>query len=318
MKQILIIDDFFGREMPHGRHVERDSLCRRLRLGGQSKKQPPEFIPLAEATFHRGQKPQKAAIGDVVENDLAGTLDCIQRGNRDGLPWDLIILDLCFYTGEVTEASDADFPGFPEGRPEDDDPDHFFGIKVLEECQRRCLNIPIVVFSAHSGVDIMSKVQDMGARGFVPRDARDADKILAEVLQTLDTSDNSSQPSEVLVDVQALLHLAKRLPVPSTAELRNCLPALKELHAVLLQRALRGALTRHCNAKDGVSLLPSIKLLTGSDEMTTSQAADWIKRLVHQTKPFESVLLDDAIVLEAYNKSVKLRSGAGQKGNGHD
>ena len=50
-------------------------------------------------------------IGDVVENDLEGTMAIVASGwtsvKAGGLPWALVLIDLCFYTGPVTEASNA-------------------------------------------------------------------------------------------------------------------------------------------------------------------------------------------------------------------
>ena len=62
-----------------------------------------------------------------MENDLPGTLAKLREGWTDalaqgGLPWAMLLLDLCFYTGRVSDESHRRTPGMPEGRPGDDDP----------------------------------------------------------------------------------------------------------------------------------------------------------------------------------------------------
>lgn len=310
MKRVLIIDDFFGRELLRGRQTERESLCRRLRVkefGAKGVAKTDATEPLGLVLFFRGQKPAQAKVGDIVENDLAGCLRRVELGAPDGEPWDLLMLDLCFYTGAVTDESDADFAGFPEGRPKDDDPDNFFGLEVLAAVKKRFPELPVVVFSAHSGENVKARVHDLGALRFIARDDAKVQAALAEVLSELARQPTSVGPT--LRDSHALLEMARTLPPPTAAELQNMLPVLKELESVLLHRALHGALLRSRDAQ-GLSLLPALKLLTGQESMTTSQAADFVKRLVHQTRPHESLLLNDGLIREAYEMSVRLRPGA--------
>jgi len=312
MNRLLIIDDFFGREVPRGRNLERESLCRRLGLvefGAKAKPSAAGPEALGMVCFFRGQTPEKATVGDTVTNDLEKCLRRIEAGAPDGEPWDLLMLDLCFYTGEVTEASDADFAGFPEGRPEDDDPDNFFGLEILTAVRSRFPELPAVVFSAHSGEKIQARVvQDLGAVRFIARDDSQARTALGEVLADLNARDFAASPVR---DAREILEIARNLHPPTTAELQRFLPVLKELEAVLLLRALRGALARNRQEREGVSLLPAIKLITGNADLTTSQAADLVKRLVHQTRPYDAMLLADDLIREAYEKSVRLRPGAG-------
>lgn len=313
MKRILIIDDFFGREVPRGRNVERESLCRRLGLvefGTAPKAASAEEKPLGMVQFFRGQSPLKARVGDVVENDLDACLQLAAKDAPDDAPWDLILLDLCFYTGPVTEESDADFAGFPEGRAEDDDPDCFFGMRVLKALQESLPQLPVVIYSAHSGEKVREQAAWLGAWRFIARDDPNARQAMAEAVTELNARPALSATTPR--DLAALLALARSLPPATTAELRNSMSVLKEIEAVLLTRALHGSLTRNRD-EAGVALLPAIKLITGQESLTTSQAADWVKRLVHQTRPHEAVLLADPLIKDAYEKSMRLRPGAGKR-----
>lgn len=313
MKRILIIDDFFGRGVERGRNVERRSFCRRMGLMEFDASRVPEnegSQGVALVSFFRGQKPETARLGDVVENDLPGCLSRVEKGAPDGQEWDLLVVDLCFYTGEVTKESNSEFPGFPEGHPEDDNPHNFFGLKILSAARQRFPNLPVVVFSAHGGKAIQAQVKELGARRFIARDDEQARQVLMEVLKELDAE--GSRQSGAL-EIRTVLEMARSLPAPGLRELRQLLPVLKELEAVLLLRALRGALSLYRHESEGVVLLPALRLLTGDDELTTSQAADIVKRLVHQTLPFDAMLLADDIIGEAYAKSLRLRPGRATK-----
>jgi DNA-binding NarL/FixJ family response regulator len=308
MKRLLIIDDFFGRELGRGRNPDRESLCRRLGLAEYQDKQKRSVNRVTgNLRFFRGQTPEMAKVGDTVENDLKGCLHLIKAGAPDGEAWDMLILDLCFYTGQVTEASNAEFPGFPEGRPGDDDPEGFFGLSILSATREQHPSLPVVVFSAYSGKNIQSKVRDLGAVAFISRDDTNAGLTLSKAIARLNKREIPSGPR----DCRALLELARSLPLPTIAELSNLLPVLKELETVLLRRALHGSLVRLSGKR--ISLLPALKLISGEADLTTSRAADIVKRLVRQTRPYESLLLSDALIKEAYTRSMRLRPGAARR-----
>jgi DNA-binding NarL/FixJ family response regulator len=309
MKKLLMIDDFFGRSLAGGRHLDRESLCRRLGLveegvGGRTASKALRES-LGTLSFFRGQKPEIAKVGDTVENDLEGCIERIRTGASNGMPWDMLILDLCFYTGHVTKASNSDFAGFPEGRPEDDDPERFFGLTLLSAIKEQFPMLPVVIFSAYDGEQIRSMTKDLGANGYIRRDDPGAREILVDAIATM--NDHASKAPVKAQDSRTLLELARSLPLPSLSELRNVLPILKELEVVLLRRVLHGALT--CRQQKRISLLPAMKLISGRGDLTTSQAADLVKRLVHQTRPYEAMLLSDPAITAAYDMAVRLRSG---------
>jgi len=189
LPRILIIDDLFGRTLPDGPNPERTHLCVQLGLrdvtgdGGASGAAGRNQV--AEAVFCRGQRPATARVGDTVENDLAGTLEVVRQGWTDpslAQPWSLVLLDLCFYTGRVTAASDARTPGMPEGQPGDDDPARYFGLQVLEEIHRECPQLPVLILSAMPREEVSREFTRRGALGFVPRSEANSREILRDSL----------------------------------------------------------------------------------------------------------------------------------------
>ena len=117
LPRVLIIDDLYGRVVATGANPDREQLCGHFLLrdvtGDTLEKKSRATVrkPVAEAVFFRGQKPECASVGDRVENDLDGCLQKAREGWRDRAttgvsPWSLVLLDLCFYTGPVTEESD--------------------------------------------------------------------------------------------------------------------------------------------------------------------------------------------------------------------
>src|ERR1043166_2844191 len=290
MKRLLMIDDFFGRSVARGRHLDRESLCRRLGFAedGVNERTPSKEAPepLGTLSFFRGQRPEIAKVGDTVENDLEGCIERIKAGASNGMPWDMLIIDLCFYTGHVTKASNSDFAGFPEGRPDDDDPERFFGITLLRAVREHFPVLPVVIFSAYDSEQMRSVTKELGAIAYIPRDDPSARDILIDTIATI--SDHPAKTPINVRDSRSILELARSLPPPSLSELRGLLSILKELEVVLLRRALRGALTYRQQKR--ISLLPAMKMISGQVNLTTSQAADLVKRLVHQTQPFEALL----------------------------
>src|ERR1035437_6172919 len=108
--RILVIDDTFGRQMGDSPHKDRLNLCGKYLLrdisdstsgsGRDIALDIPE--PVGDVVFYRGQSPVRARVGDVVENDLAGTLAIVRSGwtsalNKGQLPWAMVLVDLCFY-----------------------------------------------------------------------------------------------------------------------------------------------------------------------------------------------------------------------------
>ena len=192
--RILIIDDLFGRDVVAGRNAARDKLCAHLQLrdvtGDRSTETAEQKVlrPLAEAIFHRGQRPIAAKIGDTVENDIGGAISCVRRGpaqsirhdsHQEEFPgWSLVLVDLCFYTGLVTEASSRRDLGMPEGRPADDVPSTYFGLQVIESIHRLFPELPILVLSSKPREEVSFEFARRGALGFISRnDVRGAEAV---------------------------------------------------------------------------------------------------------------------------------------------
>jgi len=190
LPRVLIIDDLFGRSLPHSRNEERANLCGQYLLqdctGDEVGKGAPQRIkkPVADAVFHRGQMPACSPVGDIVDNDLSGTLQFVQDGwNRPDCPcWSLVLLDLCFYTGEVTPASNAKVCGMPEGREGDDDPRRYFGLRILEALHESFPDLPVIILSSKPRAEVSREFTVHDALGFLERDAQDSPTLLREYL----------------------------------------------------------------------------------------------------------------------------------------
>jgi len=188
--RILVIDDVYGRRV-RGVNDDRLALCLQLQLedvtdGGSSDVTVRQ--PIAEAVFCRGQRPVFATVGDIVENDLAGTLDLIDSGWHgrpfSSAPWALVLLDLRFRSGRVTAESEARFgEGSPEGSEDDSSASTFFGLRLLEEIQRRYPQLPVVVLSDAPRETVSQRSTSLGAVAFLSKGHAFASEKLAEYLR---------------------------------------------------------------------------------------------------------------------------------------
>lgn len=190
LPRILIIDDLFGRRVASGRNNERASLCGKLLLrditGDESDIGLSQKVhkPLAEAVFLRGQKPSCSTIGDTVLNDLDGCLAKIEEGwaDQSNPTWALVLLDLCFYTGKVTLASDKNYQGMPVGRIGDDNPQQYFGMRILERINQQYPDLPVIILSSKPRDEVSRAFVEKGALGFLARDAINGSQLLEELL----------------------------------------------------------------------------------------------------------------------------------------
>lgn len=178
LPRILVIDDMFGRQIAGRPNRDRASLCAMYGLrdvtGDGAYPADEEVVaPIGEVVFFRGQSPARAIVGDIVENDLDATLEFVRRGWQPGAvanpPWALVLLDLCFYTGDVTVASDRDAPGMPRGRAADDSPDQYFGLRVLERLHAEWPDLPVIILSSKQRDDVSRTFTAHGALGFIAR-----------------------------------------------------------------------------------------------------------------------------------------------------
>src|SRR5688572_1521924 len=189
LPRILVIDDLFGRQVAGGRNEQRSNLCGQFLLrditGDEHGKGSAQRItkPIAAAVFCRGQRPACAVPGTFVENDVDSVLDVVRSGWRTAGEanhprWAMVLLDLCFYTGLVTAASNSRQPGMPEGRPGDDEPDKYFGLVLLEQIGRRFRDLPVVILSSKSRDEVSRRFTELGALGFLERDCDDGPELL--------------------------------------------------------------------------------------------------------------------------------------------
>lgn len=191
--RILVIDDMFGRGVPEGRNVDRENLCAHLLLqditgdaaamGSRQK----VHNPAAKADFCRGQVPTVAGIGTVVENDLQDALAKVREGWQEAFktgeaPWAMLLLDLCFYTGLVTEQSHQRTPGMPEGRPGNDEPRGYFGLTLLDAIHREFPELPVFILSSKPREEVSLEFSQRGALGFIARDDLRGPELLGEAL----------------------------------------------------------------------------------------------------------------------------------------
>lgn len=178
LPRILVVDDLLGRGHHECRNEERAVFCGQVLLkdvtGDEVGRKSHQVIkrPVAEAVFVRGQVPRISTVDDVVENALAVTLESVLKGwGREASPkWALILLDLCFYTGLVTARSNERAKGMPEGRLTDEDPQEYFGLRVLEAIHSRIPEVPVVIMSHRPRETVSREYALRGAMGFLPRE----------------------------------------------------------------------------------------------------------------------------------------------------
>lgn len=191
LPRLLIVDDLFGRTHAHRRNEERANLCGQYLLedvtGDELGKGATQKIkvPIAQAVFFRGQRPACTSVGDVVENDLEATLNLI-RGGWEGVPdrprWSMVLLDLSFHTGRVTPESDRRAAGMPEGREGDDNPENYFGLKILEAVRDKFPDLPVVILSSKPREEVSREFTRKGALGFLPREDERSPELLRDYI----------------------------------------------------------------------------------------------------------------------------------------
>ena len=193
LPRLLVVDDLFGRNLAAGRNVDRENLCAHFlwqdATGDAAARASRQRVlkPTAEAVFFRGQTPTVSDLGATVENDLPGTLARLREGwtdalARGGLPWAMLLLDLCFYTGRVTDESHRRTPGMPEGRHGDDDPGSYFGLTLLDAVHREFPELPVFILSSKPREEVSLEFSRRGALGFIARDDLHGPDLLEEAL----------------------------------------------------------------------------------------------------------------------------------------
>jgi DNA-binding NtrC family response regulator len=193
LPRLLILDDLFGRNVPGGRNADRENLCahflwRDVTCDAAAKTSRQKVLkPTADAVFSRAQVPAESGIGVLVENDLEGAIENVRKGWNDAsaraeAPWSMVLLDLCFYTGSVTEESNRRTPGMPDGRAADDDPAGYFGLTLLDALHREFPELPVMILSSKPRGDVSLEFSQRGALGFIARDDLRGPELLEEGL----------------------------------------------------------------------------------------------------------------------------------------
>ena len=173
---ILVIDDVYGRtHLPRNR--ARGDFCFPLGLQDITGDSEREILvdPLANAVFYPGQR----EVNGQMENDLDGTLGFIAAGWQHPPRWSMLLLDMHFATGPLLP------DGRVPGRERDRQPDHLFGMQILEALYRRgemFRKLPIIIVSANVELreQIVSRYAEWGAFSF-----EDKQDLTREKLQEL-------------------------------------------------------------------------------------------------------------------------------------
>lgn len=187
---ILVVDDLFGRDFSASPNPDRENLCAQFLLedvtGDSATLASTQVIsrPVARAFFVRAQEPRHARIGDSVENDADSVLDLVrsESATRLNRPWALVLLDLCFYTGLITEDSHKKAPGMPSGRLGDDAPSTYFGLELLSKIHTIDSSLPVLILSSKNRGEVSRSFSARGALGFISRDDPEGPELLARAL----------------------------------------------------------------------------------------------------------------------------------------
>jgi len=94
----------------------------------------------------------------------------------------MVLIDLCFYTGKVTQESHRRTAGMPEGRSGDDDLRSYFGLSLLDAIHREFPELPIFILSSKPREEVSLEFSRCGALGFIDRSALDGPELLEQAL----------------------------------------------------------------------------------------------------------------------------------------
>ena len=185
---ILVIDDLFGRRHVDRRNEDRSNLCGQFLLQDITADEPYSaqrqsvVKPVARAHFCRGVRPASSTLGDFVVHDLDSVIQTVRNGYlrpvETGCRWATVLLDLCFYTGEVTERSQHQRGyGMPIGLPGDDSPSSYFGLEILDAIRTEFPNLPVIMLSSMKRKEVSLQFTTKGALAFISRENGTAEEL---------------------------------------------------------------------------------------------------------------------------------------------
>lgn len=173
LPRILVIDDAYGAAR-QGRNRDRRNFCFRAGLQDVTGDLQAEKIqhPVAEAVFHSGQR----MVNGRIENDPEAVLKAVRAGLVAAPRWALVLLDLHFKTGNMTQGEVA-------GRDADRDPQQYFGLELLRAIRNEevLAGLPVVILSAMSRQEIEARFSELGAADFQDKSTLSPER-LAELL----------------------------------------------------------------------------------------------------------------------------------------
>ena len=135
--RILIIDDLLALSKK-----ERANACVNGGLLDVTENVEAEDVdnPVAEAEFCSGL----CIVDGIAEHDLEGTIRKVRAGWEKSPAWALVLLDMHFASGALKP------DGIPEGRPQEREPERYFGLRILDALGNDLAlkQIPVVIMSA--------------------------------------------------------------------------------------------------------------------------------------------------------------------------
>jgi len=102
--------------------------------------------------------------------------------------------------------------------------------------------------------------------------------------------------------------------LPRFVSIQGYLPELQGAYSKMVASYLKAALVETMKKPDGtIQIQRAVKMITGDDSITGSQAADVVKRLLGMSPEILPELLKDPVLKEAHTKALKLRPTKSQK-----
>lgn len=186
LPRLLVIDDLAGWSLSDRATMCRDLALRDVTSGGSSVDSDSPY--LAEAVF----VPGLVRAGNEVSGGppaVEATLAAVAQGweRQDGLPWALVLLDLQFDCGAVSDgAIDPD-----QNWPRRADREH--GLRLLDAMRTRWPDpensaytaLPVATLSRRPRGDLEGRLNSIGNRGYIERGAASPAEQRAELAKLL-------------------------------------------------------------------------------------------------------------------------------------